>query len=298
MNEETMQGYIARYIDDPSEESLEKAVPALGEFLYTHLKKYKLNIKNDDTRGDYIAWLYPKLPKIIRRFNPEKASFATYINWIVRLTFRTFCRGRYGQEACQLVYQTEEETRLMSIMAEQVCTGNWDQYGPSAETNAPDEKPLTGKSRTVKRRELEARRLLLLACKAQHLLDDRDIARISRMSGFSVDYITRKLDMIRQKGLLACERLRTAREKEFSFYLRAQRCRFEMKDMEKDCTRYLYLEREYRYCIRRMRDLRARISRQMVAPSNRFLASTFGYCRGTVDSTLASAQNHGYSDSS
>lgn len=298
MTEETMHEYITRYIDAPSEETLEKAVTALGEFLYTHLKRYKLNIKNDDTRGDFIAWLYPKLPKIIQRFNPEKASFATYINWIVRLTFRTFCRGRYGQEACQLVYQAEEETRLMSIMAEQVCTGNWDQYESSSETTACDEQIRKGKSKTAKRRELEARRLLLLACKAHHLIDDRDIARIALLSGFSVDFITRKLDMIRQKGFLACERLRSAREKEFSFYLRAQRCRFEMKDMEKDCTRYLYLEREYRYCIRRMRDLRARISKQMIAPSNRFLAITFGYCRGTVDSTLASAQNHGYSDSS
>ncbi len=298
MTEEALNGFIERYIDEPTEDSLVKAVDALGEFLYTHLKKYRLNIKNDDTRGDFIAWLYPKLPSIIQRFDPKKASFGTYINWIVRLTFRTFCRGRYGQEACQLVYQTEEETRLMSIMAEQVSTGNWEQYRPMADMPCPGGERRAGRRKSAKRRELEARKLLLLACKAGHLLDDKDIAHIARLSGFSEEYITGKLDMIRQKGLLACERLRVAREKEYSFYLRAQRCRFEMKDMEKDCNRYLYLEREYRYCIRRMNDLRVRISRQLVSPSNRFLANTFGYCRGTVDSTLASVQNHGYSDSS
>lgn len=298
MTEEALYRFVTRYIDEPTNENLGEAVDALGEFLYTHLKKYRLNIKNDDTRSDYIAWLYPKLPRIVQRFSPEKASFATYINWIVRLTFRTFCRGRYGQEARQLVYQTEEETRLMSIMAEQVNTGNWDSYRSTAESSPLERNTRIGLVKTPKRRELEARRLLLLACKAGHLLDDRDVAHIARLSGFSEEFITRKLDMIRQKGLLACERLRTAREKEYSFYLRAQRCRFEMKDLEIGSTRYLYLEREYRYCIRRMTDIRARISKQMISPSNRFLASTFGFCRGTVDSTLASAWNHGYSGSS
>jgi DNA-directed RNA polymerase specialized sigma24 family protein len=32
-----------------------------------------------------------------------------------------------------------------------------------------------------------------------------------------------------------------------------------------------------------------------MAPSNRFLAQVLGMCRGTVDSTLASARKHEYS---
>ncbi len=292
MNESSLAQAVAVCKRNPTADNKKRAIDALGVFLYENLQKYRLSIRDEDTRSDFIVWLYPRFGGIIDRFDPDRASFGTFLNWNVRLTFRSFCRSRYGTEARQRVYEAEEETRIRSEMAEQENQGIWELYAGEPKPRAAA-APLKGG--THKRREIETRTLLLLACKAGYEMDDAMIDAISRHQNLDPRVLRERVELVRRQSLHCQDRLRVSREREYRYYLRASRCLFEMEQIDKATNRYQALERERAYCQRRIASIRDQIERQQKTPSNRFLAKTLGFCRGTVDATLAAAAQRGYS---
>lgn len=298
MNMEQVSDCIHEFKADGSSEALDRASHALGEYLYIHLVQYRLGLYDEDTRSDYITWLYPKLSRIIEQYKPGKASFKTYLSWVVRLTFKTFCREYYGREARQQVFVVEEQTRILSEMADRANRNDWndmhfdtDPAGKSKYPLIPDNEP-----DTKKRKQVAARKIMLLACKSGTALDDGIIASIVKQTGMTESYLNSKLDCVRQRWMLSADRMRELREKRFECYLRAQKSLMEMQQVDQNGSRYAYLEHEYRYCTRRIEELTRQCRKLQSAPSNRFLAGVLGMCRGTVDSTLASVKNHEYSD--
>lgn len=271
------------------------AVTALAEFIYTRFHQFNLDCRDEDTRSDYLVWMYPRLSGVIANYNPEKASFRTYLNWVVRLSFRTFIRNRYGLEARQKAYETEEATRLLSIEAEytneaeEESLASEDEAGYRKETGSGPEAKLSRK-----KKEIRSRMIFLLACKAGNYLDDALIARVARATGYGENYVRGKLECILRASDQTRERSRHCLEKRNGYYIRAQKCLYEMKFFERDTSRYASLEKEYHYCQRRWNDLRTGRSSRYKSPSNRFLARALGISRGTIDSTLASAMQDGY----
>ena len=295
MKEESLIALIteSRVHDDRT--SQDKAVSALCEFIYTNFHQFKIDCANEDIRSDYIVWMYPRFSGIIKHYNPDKASFRTYLNWVIRLSFRTFLRSWYSAEAKQRVYEAEETTRLMSVEAEMENSGNWHEN--ASENEAPYQNPkIRGrKTLSTKKKEIQARKIFLLACKAGINLDDSLVWRIARKTGYSESYLRSKLDSIHLATATKRERTQMAIEKQNRYYIRAQKCLYEMKSFERSSIQYENLEKEYTYCIKRWNDIRNSPERKIYTPSNRFLAVTLGISRGTIDATLASLKENEYS---
>jgi hypothetical protein len=286
---------VEQYKTDENACTLTCAIQALGEYLYLNLSRYRLALRDEDTRSDFLAWLYPGFPRLLSQYDPAKAGFRTYLNWVVLLNFKTFCREQYGNEARQRVYLLEEQTRILSEMAEKTNTGSWQELLSENVEEYHSNGAKRRRSRTSKNQEMTARKVLLLACKSGNGIDDELLANIVRQTGISEAWLRNRLDTVRQRWMLWLDRLRILREKRYAYYLRAQKSRLEMQNLDPDSTRYAILERDYRYCTKRVDDLKNQCARLQIAPSNRFLAQVLGMCRGTVDSTLASARKHEYS---
>lgn len=312
MIDEKLLEAIKEYRLNPDETRLESAVRELGTFLYGGLKRFKIDVQSDDSRSDFIAWIYPRLPGIIRHFDEDRASFNTYITWVIRLSWRTFWRNQYSRDACQRVLETEAFTTLLSVEADRSNANEWNSC--TADTGkkytrtpaspretaqaAPGPKPVLKKRRKAanarsgqspKKREIEARKVFLLACKAGNFLDEAAIGKIALLTGYDEAYIRATVAIIQDRCKVKRERMQAIREQQNATYIRAQKSLFEMKYLDRDSSRYLALEKEYRYCVKRLERLRAQSLRQIRSPSNRFLASTLGMSRGTVDATLAAA---------
>lgn len=267
----------------------EPAIAALAEYLYTNLARFRLDYLDDDTRGDFLVSIYPRLGRIIEQFDPERAAFSTYIRSVVRLSWRTFTRDRYGSEARQKVYNTEEATRLLSMEAECTRKGEWPRIACDDEPVYMLERAFSAEDRlSRKKQELHARRMYLLACKSGLMLDDRMLCLIAARTGLDRDFLRVKLEEIRDSCAIKKEKLQKCIEKRNGYYIRTQRCLYEMKYLEKESTRYSTLEKEYRYCLKRWTDMHRQALRKISTPSNRFLAETLGISRGTIDATLAS----------
>lgn len=282
MTEETILGLIARSSD--SEDAKERAVSALAEFLYMRFYRFRLNSRDEDLRGDFLVWIYPRLPCIISKYDPGKASLGTYLNWVVRLSFRTFMRNLYSAEARERACETEETTRLLALETE-------------TEYEAYDDRPASvsdARRLSEKKREIRSRKLLLLACKSAHVITDEQIERVARLSGYDEAYIRGKIELIRKTGEKGRVRAGRNVERRNGYYIRARKCLIEMRYVEPGSPRLEALEREYELCRKRWSDLRAGKRTRVRSPSNRFLASTLGISRGTIDSTLAQAMKDGY----
>ena len=296
MKEETLVALITESRINDDRVAQEKAISGLCEFIYLNFHQFKIDCANEDIRSDYIVWLYPRFSGIISHYNPEKASFRTYLNWVIRLSFRTFLRAWYSAEAKQRVYEAEETTRLLSVEAEMENAGLWHEN--ASENEAQYEIPEShekGTKKSSKKQEIQARKIFLLACKSVINLDDSFVSRIARKTGYSERYLRNKLDYIHLATAKKRERTQEASEKQNRYYIRAQKCLYEMKSFERDSIRYENLEKEYKYCIKRWNDIRNSPERKIYTPSNRFLAITLGISRGTIDATLASVKENEYS---
>ena len=297
MTEETLTELVAESRITGSEASLKQAVGELATFIYLQLHQFHVDCRNEDTRGEYIVWMYPKLEGIIERFKPERASFRTYLNWVVKLSFRTYMRNRYTQEARNRAWQSEEETRILGMDAEQETATAWNVCASEKEAGYEQAPTVSGRKRkslSDKKKEIRARKILLLACKAGNFLDEGMIADVAAQTGYSENYIREKIEFIRKASARNRDRVRACVEKQNGYYIRARRCLIEMRYSESNSPRYAALEKEYLYCTRRWTALRKCRAARIRPPSNRFLAMALGISRGTIDSTLASAMQDGY----
>jgi hypothetical protein len=297
MTEQALTELVAEARITGNQSAREQAVGELATFIYLQLHQFHVDCRNEDTRGEYIVWMYPKLEGIIARFKPERASFRTYLTWVVKLSFRTYMRNRYTQEARNRAWQSEEETRIMSLEAEQETGADWNVCTSEKEARYEESQTGAGRKRIFlsdKKKEIRARKIFLLACKAGNFLDDEMIAHVAAQTGYSDNYIREKLDFIRKAGARNRDRARACVEKQNGYYIRARRCLVEMRTTESTAPRYAALEKEYLYCWRRWNALRNCRSARIRPPSNRFLAAALGISRGTIDSTLASAMQDGY----
>lgn len=301
MIDEQVLAAIKSYQREPDGTKLDRAVRELGAFLYRGLSRFRIDCRNEDSRSDFIVWLYPRLPAIVRHWDENRSSFGTYITWVVRLSWRTFWRDQYGKEARQRILEADAFATLVSEETDRSNSSSWNECADGdgdycLDARKRHQAACAGKS--AKRREIEARKILLLACKAGNFLDESSVAKIACHTGYDEEYVRSTLATIRDRCAKKRALLQGMRERQNACYIRAQRCLFEMRYLERDSSRYRALEREYAYCVKRLERLRAQSAQQVKSPSNRFIAKTLGLSRGTVDSTLATALQEGYPDES
>lgn len=300
MTEETVITIVEKYqktMDWDTEKKVqlrENAIAALGEYLYMHIHRFKLDYVTEDTRSDFIVYLYPRFGTIIDQYDVCKATFGTYIRSIIRLSYRTFTRDKYGYEARQKIYEIEEVTRLLSLDAERECSEPCMNEICEDEITYAIQRALNiTKHLSKKKKEIHARKIFLLACKTGCFLDDTLIDKIAGLTNFSIEYIKNNLETTRNAFLSKAEKHQHTAEKLNGFYIRYQRCKYELKYLDKDSARYYALEKEYQYCLKRWTSIRKQTSYSIRSPSNRFLSGILGLSRGTIDSTLASVSKPG-----
>ena len=293
MTEEKLNDVIveSKRLNDPEAE--ERAIAALAEYLYTSLHKFKLKSVSDDNRGDFILWMYPRFRGIIRNFDPARASFRTYLYSIVTLSYQTFLRTQFLHVAQQKAYETEEITRILSIETEK---NNLQRWGESVAESPALYKKAIFSEETTKKKVVLFRKILLLALKSGSCLDEATIDNVSALTGYSTAYIHEKIHCLRRECKTKYDKLHRDREQQNSLYIRAQRCLQEMKMLDNESARYVEIEQEYRYCVKRLNKIRKNSARRIYTPSNRQLASVLGISRGTIDSTLASIRKRRYPD--
>lgn len=299
MKEETLHEKIRELAASKGNPDADKklAISGLAEFVYFNLYRFKLQWFDEDTRSDFLIWMYPKFDGIVRNFNPERSSVGTYLYMMIRHGYRSFMKERFGSEARQHAFEAEEMTRILS---EQSDSDNSGQNQCAGSTEPLYAKRRTGSRRTIteKKKEILSRRILLLACKCGELVDDTMIQRAADLTGEDPEYFRTRIERIRERTSEKSAKARLNREKQNMYYIRAMGCAYEMRELDRSSARYRLLERRHAFCLQRLASARRQAKHQIKTPSNRELSRALGICRGTVDSTLASLRGERYAVSS
>lgn len=301
MTFESLSESVTRWAAEKEETLLEGLVSDTAEYLYGNMERYRLDWIDEDRKGDFFLWLYPKFSRILVKFDPGRASFGTYLYWNVRMAWKSFIRSRFSEEARRKVIEQEERDTFLAMEAENRYgvhlddeTSNRLCRGMSRKERGESVKPAL----TEKRREIRARTVLLLACKACSLLEDGHFTLIAQETGLSQGHLRELVDRIRSESAEREETVKRTGERINTLYHRLRRCRYEMRYLDSDSSRYRELQRECSTCEKRLQTARAAARRHIRSPSNRLLSRILGIPRGTVDSTLASSRMTGYSDPS
>lgn len=301
MTLEVLSESVTRWAEEKEDPLLEGLVSATAEYLYENMERYRLDWIDEDRKGDFFLWLYPKFPRILGKFDPLRASFGTYLYWNVRMAWKSFIRSRFSEEARRKVIEQEARETCLAMEGE-------NRYGVRLNEDSSDrlvrglERREKGddavSSLSEKRREIHSRTVLLLACKACSLLEERHFTHIARETGLSQDQLRTLVERVRTESAVREETVKRTGERINVLYHRLRRCRYEMRYLEPDSSRYRELQRECATCEKRLQTARATARRHIRSPSNRLLSRILGIPRGTVDSTLASSRLSGYADPS
>ncbi len=283
--------FVERYRRTGSDDDKNAAIQELGIFLYTEMGRLRIRIQNEDRKSDFVTWLYPKLGTMIDRYDPARSRFETYIGNICRLYFRTFLRQQYRTSAEEAVFSDPEFVHYSEAESSETETEVLSRIAAVAESDPA----YLIKKRTAHAEALRRKKILLLACKAAPFLNDQLIVQIGEITGYGENTIRLLTENLKKECFKKISQNLLYRQKRNYYFLRSRRCEIELSGLETGCSRYERLKKEYSYCRDQWLRCRNKTWTHSQVPSNRTIARITGICRGTVDSTLATAVRDGYS---
>lgn len=300
----------------------EKLVHATASYIFFHFHYITgkpssvaghLNGVKEDHKSDFILYIYPQLKRIIEQFNPQKASFITYVTIISRFKYKKFCREQKNACGIQEAAENEEKTlwilhNMEKFQKEAVCedTSSPDYietadehpgYGRRQASAPPyvffqnqDRVAFSGKGFAQYLKKHKSRIVLLLALKSAFDISTEMIEKTAESCGMSSGELWNLIEIIRHDYGKHQERFETMKAQYYKYYIRTVVCKQHLKKLAAECTHnspeIKTLERKNEFCERQKRRLKMKMQSVRRTPSNRYLAALLNIPRGTVDSTL------------
>ena len=296
------------FLQNRSEEAKQELVRAVAVYVFSSLKCIlgKAYPADEDARGEFILWLYPRLERIIDRFDPKKASFSTYVSVSVKYRYIRFCSGRIRDEEIRRTAEDEEMKFCEGFHME--CDKElWASETPPAYNTAwcsedalvaPYVLERSRKSEAAKRRM--ERDILLLALKSTFYLSEEMIEKVAAFCEIPRLKLDRLLEAVRRDYSARQTVYETLRLRKYRYYIRAFSCREKLlKLMEasgsSDSEKMQAVEKELDFCDKQEKRIDHRMKRLQRDPSNRYIAQLLGMSRGSVNSRLARMKKEMYS---
>lgn len=289
------------YFQNPSEEGRQRLVNATAVYVFSSLKCIlgKAYPQDEDARSEFVLWLYPQLERIVERFDPQKASYLTYVSVGVKYRYLRFCAEK-GRAAEIRRAAEDEEMKL--------CDG-WDEdeqcaCEPPAAYTAGEEAGVAarvleraGKSESAKRRM--ARDILLLALKSTFYLSEDLIEKVAVFCEIPREDLEKLLETVRRDYGARQGAYEEMRLRKHCYYIRAFNCSKKLYEINLppgslDSEKARSVEKERDFCERQSARLSLRMEKMQRNPSNRYLAALLGMPRGSVNSALARIKKHLY----
>jgi len=277
-----------------------KAVDRLLQYLYFHLPEFGIYHADEDTRSDFLLWLYPKLHTIIGSYNPERSIFFTYLRMSITFHWKLFGRKNREQAAYSAIAQEEQQFITETALNEQDESHSYELYAasprPEYSVSITKEQAIKQTIRQAsKKKHIFARYLLLLACKSCFCIDDQLLQNIATRTEIPLREIKRLIETVKRQTYTRDSIYNALIIKRDFYYIRYKSATLQLRAIDEtheSLIKRLKVQQEYSYT-RWQRYLR-RIKEYTRSPSNRSLARQFGVSRGTIDNDLVSLKKACY----
>ncbi|MCL2373751.1 MAG: hypothetical protein FWC65_00725 [Treponema sp.] len=221
---------------------------------------------------DFVCWLYPRLVRAIDMYRDLGSSFDAYITALVH--------GASKEYRCREADHRITEYACWQARAQEMCVcENEDEY-PEYQNDICIPKGI------------KSRQILLLLLKSYYFASDDFVEKVARTIDMETETIMR---MISELKKLRCEKETERMDLRDRLYCQHYRCLTYQKRMNaaEAGTEYRRkMERRYERAQRRFMNMKKRLGKMRVGPSNRMIAEVMGIPKGTVDSSLSAIKNH------
>ncbi|MDR1748466.1 MAG: hypothetical protein LBR47_05345, partial [Spirochaetaceae bacterium] len=171
MTEQDFYFVLSRAVLEP--EPGESAAKHIFGFVYTNPGRFNLHKLDEDTRSDFLLWLYPRFRKMLHRHDISKSGIISYIQTVVQWSYKSWVRSHSILVACD---------HAVTRYSEQVYEETKDETDFTEETE-PEYTP------SGMYKKLSPKKILILALKAGPFLSDHHITRLSRITGYSEEQL-------------------------------------------------------------------------------------------------------------
>jgi hypothetical protein len=261
---------------------IEDTLAVIAIYAYNYPRK-KFGLNEDDS-SDFFLQFYPRLKKMLIRFQDQGKPFEAYLHTCLNWHFRSFLAYRKKRDSKWQLASDKDFWQHQSSSKYCHCT--------DAEIIVTEKESklfhidISGKIAENSIR----RRILLLTMKNILEMEEGHLKHIAILTGFDYDWIVHCSDRLRFKVHERSQRLDYLREKRNKIY-------YNLKIIEHDAlTAYTPEEKEsvnqkMGELKRRLKNIQLKISRVLQAPTHTEIADVLSIPKGSVDSGIYYLRN-------
>jgi hypothetical protein len=258
---------------------------ALEEMMFKIMLKsvQEARLFDDDEEAsiDYLCWLYPRLSRAIQNYQENGATFATYINALIRYSLREYRSRQYDhyltEYAAWTAHTTDMEVRSPGLHYPEIEIEEEDAPGP------PRLVPLT---------MLKSRQVLMLILKSYYFMSEDLIDRIAPMTGVTAERLRKMIEKLRASRSRREEERRLTQERITTQFYRCIVWEKRLKMLLPGTVRYERIQVQLDRARKRLAGMRKRLARFKVSASHRQVAEILGISTGAVGSSLSMLKSH------
>jgi hypothetical protein len=236
-------------------------------------------IFDDDEEAsiDYLCWLYPRLSRAIQNYRENGATFATYINALIRYSLREYRSRQYDHYLTEYAAWTAHTTDM-------------EARSPGPPYPGIEEEEL--RSRPAPRTVLKSRQVLMLILKSYYFMSEDLIDRIAPMTGLTAERLRKMIEKLRDRRSRREEDRRLTQERITTQFYRCIVWEKRLKAMLPGTVRYEQIQIQLGRARKRLAGMRKRLARIKVNASHRQVAEILGISVGAVGSSLSMLKSH------
>ena len=233
-------------------------------YIRANPRRFSISMLKEETRDDFISWLYPRLSKAVDHYTDKGSSFDAYITAMVKLSAK-----EYGLR--------KKEHRIIEKTW-------WD--AKAQEMEAAEEEPAYMDTAPVPKKVTNPRQVLMLLLKSYYYLSDNHLERLAPALGLKKEELYHMVDRLRIVRVEREEMINGLKERIHGQYYRC--LSFEKRMQAASCysAHWYKMKRCLETARKRLASMRKRLCSMRIEASNEQVAGTMGVAKGTVDSNL------------
>ncbi|MGI5174179.1 hypothetical protein H0R92_11355 [Treponema sp. OMZ 840] len=217
--------------------SLKEGVKRIIAYIYNEPALFGLAHIDPDLKSDIIVRLLEKMPRYIANYSSTKAFFSTYIVTIILNLLKSEYRDLYRKKA--------HESSIMYYLSEKNMTGS-DVLEDSAYSDEQyDSYTFPVNKKEGKKQGLKPKHMLILALKACYYLNESQIHRLAKMTGYTEDEILHyksELEKSIQKRIKYSEEIQYRLN---NSYMLKNRCFLQLMSLPPDSVLFDYVTKRH-----------------------------------------------------
>lgn len=220
--------------------------------------------------GDFIIFIYPKISNIFQTYDPNKASFVTYIQTIVRMQYKSWQKHQFLEQTTQ---EYIKEYSCVEITQDNHCVNDIEfQY-----FNKKVDPKL----------KITSEAIIILALKASYYLTEKNIKKIAMATSISEEEIWTYKKQADETIKNKIERKNYISMHRNIAYYNLKKYKLQMKlTTDKTSIFYLNTEKAYKYHLKRWKNYLSPMNTRPISVSNDSIAKILGISYSRVRNTL------------